>query len=131
MSAEEALEYIKSCEDGVLQSDLWKCLDIDSRKCSRIVSKLLKDDLITREPESADGVRTYRLRYARVLSSSGRFRHLLVGEIFEPCSGCINECVPEHCSELSEWIFAIVLAENSDLGLDQPIKTASAANLQQ
>ena len=128
---EEALEYIKSCEDGVLQSDLWKCLDIDSRKCSRIVSKLLKEDLITREPESADGVRTYRLRYVGVVSSSGRFRKLMVRDVFEPCAGCINECVPEHCPELSEWIFAIVLADNSDMGLDQPIKKVSAANLQQ
>ncbi|KUK43278.1 MAG: Lrp/AsnC family transcriptional regulator [Methanothrix sp.] len=128
---EEALEYIKSCEDGVLQSDLWKCLDIDSRKCSRIVLKLLKEDIITREPESVDGVRTYRLRYAGVPSSSGRFRQLLVGEMFEPCAGCINECVPEHCPELSEWIFAIVLAEGSDLGLDQPIKKVNTAKLQQ
>jgi len=124
---EEALEYIKSCEDGVLQSDLWKCLDIDSRKCSRIVSKLLKEDLITRVPESADGVRTYRLRYVGVQSSAGRFGQLLAGVIFEPCAGCINECVPEHCPELSEWIFAIVLAENSDLGIDQPIKKVSAS----
>jgi Lrp/AsnC family leucine-responsive transcriptional regulator len=128
---EEALEYIKSCEDGVLQSDLWKCLDIDSRKCSRIVSKLLKEDIITREPESADGVRTYRLRYVGTPSSSGRFRQLLTGEMFEPCAGCINECVPEHCPELSEWIFAIVLADDSDLGLDQPIKKVSTAKLQQ
>jgi Lrp/AsnC family leucine-responsive transcriptional regulator len=128
---EEALEYIKSCEDGVLQSDLWKCLDIDSRKCSRIVSKLLKEDIITREPESADGVRTYRLRYVGTPSSSGRFRQLLTGEMFEPCAGCINECVPEHCPELSEWIFAIVLADDSDLGLDQPIEKVSTAKLQQ
>ena len=28
MSAEEALEYIKSHENGVLQSDLWKALEI-------------------------------------------------------------------------------------------------------
>ncbi len=128
---EEALEYIKSREEGVLQSDLWKCLDIDSRKCSRIVSKLLKEELITREPESADGVRTYRLRYAGEPSTSGRYRELLVGEIFEPCAGCINECMPEHCPELSEWIFAIVLTEGPDLGIDQPIKKVSAAKLQQ
>lgn len=128
---EEALEYIKSCEDGVLQSDLWKCLDIDSRKCSRIVSKLLKEDLIKRVPESIDGVRTFRLRYAGVLGSSGQFRPLMVGEGFEPCAGCINECVPEHCPELSEWIFAVILAENSDLGLDQPIKKVSTAKIEQ
>lgn len=128
---EEALEYIKSCEDGVLQSDLWKCLDIDSRKCSRIVSKLLKEDLIKREPESADGVRTFRLRYAGALVSSSKFMPLLAGDEFEPCAGCIKECVPEHCPELSEWIFAVVLTEGSDLILDHPIKKVSTANLQQ
>lgn len=51
MSAEEALEYIKSRPEGALQSDLWKVLKIDSRKCSRIVAKLLQDNLITREVE--------------------------------------------------------------------------------
>ena len=61
MSVEEALEYIKSHPEGALQSDLWKVLKIDSRKCSRIVAKLLKDNIITRAVESVDGIRTYRL----------------------------------------------------------------------
>jgi Lrp/AsnC family leucine-responsive transcriptional regulator len=108
MSAEEALEYIKSHQEGVLQSDLWKALKIDSRKCSRIVAKLLKDNLITREGESIDGIRTYRLYYADK-GNSRRFKSLMAVEIFEPCAGCIEECVPEHCAKLSEWIFAIVI----------------------
>jgi predicted transcriptional regulator len=108
MSADEALEYIKSHQEGVLQSDLWKALKIDSRKCSRIVAKLLKDNLITREGESVEGIRTYRLYYADK-GNSRRFRSLMAVEIFEPCAGCIEECVPEHCAKLSEWIFAIVI----------------------
>lgn len=108
MSAEEALEYIKSHQEGVLQSDLWKALKIDSRKCSRIVAKLLKEGLITREGESIEGIRTYRLYYADK-SNSRRFKSLMAVEIFEPCAGCIEECVPEHCAKLSEWIFAIVI----------------------
>lgn len=124
---EEALEYIKSCEDGVLQSDLWKALDIDSRKCSRIVSKLLKKNLIIREPISIHGVRTYRLVYAGV-PRSNRFRSLLGGDIFEPCAGCIKECVPEHCPELSEWIFTIVISE-TDMDIDQVAKKVDAAKL--
>jgi Lrp/AsnC family leucine-responsive transcriptional regulator len=110
MSAEEALEYIKSHQEGVLQSDLWKALKIDSRKCSRIVAKLLKENLITREGESIDGIRTYRLYYADK-SNSRRFKSLMAVEIFEPCAGCIEECVPEHCAKLSEWIFAIVIGD--------------------
>ncbi|MDM7912979.1 MAG: Lrp/AsnC family transcriptional regulator [Methanotrichaceae archaeon] len=112
MSAEEALEYIKSHQEGVLQSDLWKALKIDSRKCSRIVAKLLKENLITREGESVEGIRTYRLYYADK-SNSRRFKSLMAVEIFEPCAGCIEECVPEHCAKLSEWIFAIVMGDES------------------
>jgi len=108
MSAEEALEYIKSHQGGVLQSDLWKVLKIDSRKCSRIVAKLLKEKLITREIESIEGIRTYRLYFAD-RTHSRRFKSLMAVDIFEPCAGCIEECMPEHCAKLSEWIFAIVI----------------------
>ncbi|OPX79499.1 MAG: hypothetical protein A4E45_00604 [Methanosaeta sp. PtaB.Bin039] len=105
---EDALEYIKSHPEGVLQSDLWKALGIDSRKCSRIVARLLKDRQITREIVSADGIRTYRLTGIRQESDPGRFSPLLAEGCFEPCAGCIDECVPEHCAKLSEWVFAIV-----------------------
>jgi len=108
MSADEALEYIKSHPEGVLQSDLWKALSIDSRKCSRIIAKLLKDELITREPESAGGIRTYRLHYSTQCNSM-RFKSLIAVDLFEPCAGCIEECTPKHCAKLSEWIFAIVM----------------------
>ena len=116
MSAEEALEYIKLHPEGALQSDLWKALKIDSRKCSRIVAKLLKDNLITREMESADGIRTYRL-YCASKPQSRRFDPLLALDIFEPCAGCIDECLPEHCSKLSEWIFSIVMGSEGETAL--------------
>lgn len=113
MSAEEALEYIKIHPEGALQSDLWKALKIDSRKCSRIVAKLLKDNLITRETESVEGIRTYRL-YCASKAQSRRFDPLLVLDAFEPCAGCIDECIPEHCSKLSEWIFSIVIGAEGE-----------------
>ena len=114
MSAEEALEYIKSHPEGALQSNLWKVLKIDSRKCSRIVAKLLKDDLITREMESVDGIRTYRLSCVEK-SRSRRFDSLLALDAFEPCAGCIEECIPEHCAKLSEWIFSIVVGVDGEV----------------
>ncbi len=40
---ETALEVISKHEEGVFQNKLWKELDIDSRKCSRVIAKLLKD----------------------------------------------------------------------------------------
>ena len=36
---EEGLKLIQSRPEGVLQSELWKELGVDSRKCSRIVKK--------------------------------------------------------------------------------------------
>jgi Lrp/AsnC family transcriptional regulator, leucine-responsive regulatory protein len=123
MSAEEALEYIKSHPEGALQSDLWKILKIDSRKCSRIVAKLLKDNLITREIESVEGIRTYRL-YCAEKSRSRRFDPLLALDAFEPCAGCIEECIPEHCAKLSEWIFSIVMGVEGEVALEKigPLK---------
>jgi Lrp/AsnC family transcriptional regulator, leucine-responsive regulatory protein len=117
MSAEEALEYIKSRPDGALQSDLWKILKIDSRKCSRIVAKLLKDNLITREVESAEGIRTYRLNCV-VKPRGRRFDPLLALDAFEPCAGCIEECIPEHCAKLSEWIFSIVMGVEGEVAIE-------------
>jgi len=113
--ADDALEYIRSHPEGVLQSDLWKALGIDSRKCSRIVAKLLKDRLITRDVESIDGIRTYRLCFAEKISHPGRFSSLLAHGTFEPCAGCIDECVPEHCPRLSEWIIFCCFNGDSDI----------------
>ncbi|HNX08633.1 MAG TPA: Lrp/AsnC family transcriptional regulator [Methanothrix sp.] len=123
MSADEAFEYIKSRPEGALQSDLWKILKIDSRKCSRIVAKLLKDNLITREIESVDGIRTYRL-YCAEKSRRRRFDPLLALDAFEPCAGCIDDCIPEHCAKLSEWIFSIVMGIEGDAALEKigPLK---------
>jgi predicted transcriptional regulator len=123
MSAEEALEYIKLHPEGALQSDLWKNLKIDSRKCSRIVAKLLKENLITREVESVDGIRTYRL-YCAEKSRGRRFDPLLALDAFEPCAGCIEDCVPEHCAKLSEWIFSIVMGAEGEAAIEKigPLK---------
>jgi Lrp/AsnC family leucine-responsive transcriptional regulator len=115
MSADvAALEFIKSHERGVLQSDLWKALRIDSRKCSRIVAKLMKENLITRQLESINGIRTYRLCYADK-SNIRRFKSLMPVQIFEPCAGCIEECEPEHCAKLSEWIFSAVIDDEGSM----------------
>ncbi len=127
---EDALEYIRSQGEGVLQSDLWKALNIDSRKCSRIVAKLLKERLITREAETINGIRTYRLHHTERLPPSGhRFEHLMVEDIFEPCAGCIEECIPQHCAKLSEWIFAIVLSQGPPEE-GEPLRKVEAARIQ-
>lgn len=45
---DEALKLIQSKPEGILQSELWKELGVDSRKCSRIVKKLEESELIDR-----------------------------------------------------------------------------------
>ncbi|WP_406657404.1 Lrp/AsnC family transcriptional regulator [Methanolobus sp. ZRKC2] len=103
MSVEEtALNVIRDQKEGVFQNQLWKMLDIDSRKCSRIVSKLLEDDLITREPAVANGARTYLLKVKE--EKKPVFELLMAGEVFSPCAGCRDACQPETCEKLSFWV---------------------------
>lgn len=104
-----ALETIGKNEDGIFQNHLWKELEIDSRKCSRVVAKLLKDGLITREPAVDNGARTYLLKVVR--KEENNFELLLVGDMFSPCAGCRDACQPEYCGKITVWIMN--LAENS------------------
>ena len=57
-----AREFIGSKKDGLLQSELRKLLGIESSKCSKIVSKLMRSGLIKRHSVSTGGYRTYLLR---------------------------------------------------------------------
>lgn len=50
-------------EEGVIQSDLWTLLGIDSREGSRAVMKLVKSGLIRRVPANVKGRKTYKLIY--------------------------------------------------------------------
>ena len=52
-SEEEALKVIQQKPEGVLQSDLWKILEVDSRKCSRIVKEALIGKDLHRSPALA------------------------------------------------------------------------------
>lgn len=108
---ETALEVISKHEDGVFQNKLWKELDIDSRKCSRVISKLLKDGLITREPAVDNGARTFLLKTAH--KEEPFFEMLLSGEMFSPCAGCRDACQPESCGKLTAWVLNLP-QENTD-----------------
>lgn len=59
---DNVLEMIESSIDGILQSDLRKLLDIDSKRCSQVIGKLEEMGLIQRERTTKDGVRTFRIR---------------------------------------------------------------------
>jgi DNA-binding Lrp family transcriptional regulator len=99
---ETAIEVIGKHEEGVFQNQLWKELDIDSRKCSRVIAKLLKDGLITREAAVDNGARTFLLKIAH--REEPCFELLLSGEMFSPCAGCRDACQPEYCERLTSWV---------------------------
>lgn len=104
---EKVLNLIKAQENGILQNELWKKAKIDRRKCSRIIDKLEKEVQISRELESNKGSRTYRIKYLDKKEIIKDFQLLLVGDMFNPCTGCTLECNPERCMLLSEWIYCL------------------------
>jgi DNA-binding MarR family transcriptional regulator len=105
---EKALEIIKSSPGGVLQSDLWKELKIDSRKCSRIIARLESEGRIKRIWETVKGTRTFRITYrpqaAEEEKKEADFGLLMAGGEVAPCIGCTYECEPDYCPDLGNWI---------------------------
>lgn len=106
---EEAYNIIRRHKDGVFQNVIWKELDIDSRKCSRIIKKLLDKDLIIREVGVSNGARTYLLKAKEEVKE--KYDLLLSGDMFSACTGCTGDCEPEYCGRLSEWIGNLMVEE--------------------
>lgn len=105
---EKILKLIQSRKSGILQNELWKTGKIDSSKCSRIVMKLEKDGLITREQDSSKGTKTYLIKpVIKKENKAKNFNLLLVKDLFSPCTGCSLECIPENCLNLSEWVYKL------------------------
>ena len=98
----QAFDIIKNKENGAYQNNLWKDMNIDSRKCSRIISYLLKDGLIKREKTSYNGSRTYLLKI--VEEEKEAYLSLIAKDVFSPCAGCKKACQPEYCNSLTDWI---------------------------
>jgi len=105
---EKILKLIKSKKNGILQNELWKTAKIDSSKCSRIVAKLEKEGLITREQNSSKGTKTFLIRsVTKKEEKSKNFKLLLSNDGFSRCTGCSLECIPENCMPLSEWVHGL------------------------
>ena len=105
---EKILKLIQSRKSGILQNELWKTGKIDSSKCSRIVMKLEKDGLITREQDSSKGTKTYLIKpVIKKENKAKNFNLLLIKDLFSPCTGCSLECIPENCLNLSEWVYKL------------------------
>jgi DNA-binding MarR family transcriptional regulator len=110
---EEAYNIIRRHKDGVFQNVIWKELDIDSRKCSRIIKKLLDKDLIVREVGVSNGARTYLLKAKEEVKE--KYDLLLAREMFSSCTGCTFDCEPEYCGRLSEWIENLTAQETEKI----------------
>jgi DNA-binding Lrp family transcriptional regulator len=106
---EEAYNIIRRHKEGVFQNVIWKELNIDSRKCSRIIKKLLDKDLIIREVGVSNGARTYLLKAKEEVKE--KYDLLLSGDLFSVCTGCTGDCEPEYCGRLSEWIGNLMVEE--------------------
>jgi Lrp/AsnC family leucine-responsive transcriptional regulator len=107
---EEGLKLIQSRPEGVLQSELWKELGVDSRKCSRIVKQLEEKGLIDRIEYRKDGIKTYLLRAKRQPVQPD---NLLAGDELIPCIGCDLECIVEDCHPLMDWMYQLAIVQHA------------------
>ncbi|MCL2460428.1 MAG: Lrp/AsnC family transcriptional regulator [Euryarchaeota archaeon] len=105
---QQAIVVISESENGVLQSELWKILGVDSRKCSRIVKKLLDMNRVERIEHRQDGIKTYRLIACRGPVDPNL---LLAGADLIPCVACDLECNAEECTLLLDWMYQLAICE--------------------
>jgi Lrp/AsnC family transcriptional regulator, leucine-responsive regulatory protein len=110
-SVDEGLRLIQSKPEGILQSELWKELGVDSRKCSRIVKKLEENGLIDRVDFKKDGIKTYLLRAKQQPVNPA---DLLAGDELIPCIGCELECMVEECHPLMDWMYQLAIVQNTE-----------------
>ncbi len=105
----KAYEIIrKSGKNGILQSELWRRLGVDSREGSRIALRLVKKGLIEREPVIHNGKRTYRL----MLKEEKGLEVDIDSVINIPCFICPDHLRcgegsylnPVTCPKLTRWI---------------------------
>ena len=105
---EDAFEAIRAHPGGVLQSELWKELGVDSRKCSRLVKKLLDDGRVERVEYRKDGIKSYLLRAAKQPAEPNL---LLAGSELIPCVACELECIVDECPLLMDWMYQLAIEE--------------------
>ena len=107
---DEALKLIQLNHEGILQSELWKELGVDSRKCSRIVKKLEESGFIERIEFKKNGIKTYHLRCRQKPANPS---NLLAGDELIPCICCELECVVEDCHPLMDWMYQLAIVQNT------------------
>jgi len=115
---QEILKVLKnSQEKGILQADLWKEANINSKDGSRAILKLEKKGLIERKKELYEGKWTYRIIVKHKLAKVNSIADV-------PCAFCDLEdkCElepeaensPIKCIKLTQWLMEILKKEKQD-----------------
>ena len=91
---------------GIHQSDLWKELDISSRKASRLVESLIEKDLVDREETVYEGHNTYLLKPR---TRDLEFSLLMAGDMLTPFIG--EEEVDPQSDAFSQWLMNLAYEE--------------------
>jgi len=118
VTEKDAYEVIRSAgSKGLLQSDLWRALNTNSREGSRIATKLEKKGLVRRSKELCEGRWTYRL-YVDDKQQISEVTWCTLNRC--PCFTCkfLIQCgqgqsiSPMACSALDQWLIDQVVENN-------------------
>jgi len=105
---DNAYSVIKSRKDGILQSELWKVCEIDSRTCSRVLKVLEEEGKIVREPVNKGN--TYCVKALKIEKTVNPML-FMAGKSIVPCVACTEECDVPNCKMLEDWIYELVFSQ--------------------
>ncbi len=116
---EKILEIVREASkkgDGIVQSELWRVLGVDSREGSKIVARLIRRGLLMREAIIYKGKKTYKLYYSDSVRAPVSI-HVNLNPVIEvPCFSCrqISRCGiggyydPTKCPLLTRYIAQLI-----------------------
>lgn len=114
---------IDNGKDGILQSKLWKELDLNSRDGSRVAIRLEKRSLIKRQKILQNGRWTYKLFAIKLPAGTQCIDQV-------PCLTCPVEHMcsvdapysPNNCNLIEDWILFSFDGSNKQQPLNQAVK---------
>jgi hypothetical protein len=114
---------IDNGKDGILQSKLWKELDLNSRDGSRVAIRLEKRSLIKRKKILQNGRWTYKLFAIKLPAGTQCIDQV-------PCLTCPVEHMcsvdapysPNNCNLIEDWILFSFDGSNKQQPLNQAVK---------
>ena len=103
---ERAYDVIQA-RGSIYQSELWKELEIDSRKASRIVGKLEDRGIVEREDATHEGHTTYLIKPTQLELD---YSLLLAGDMLSPFAGA-EDIDPIESDAFTQWILELAAEE--------------------